>query len=75
MEIDKLERLKRLQKDHSIIQGHIYELEDLIRANERNLGREKFKEADRVRKIIKSYKAKRTENNLERWNLVYGSIN
>lgn len=74
MEKDKLKRLVRLQKEHSEIQGHIYELEDVILANERNLGRGKFKEKEFYKKIIKSYKAKRTENNLQRWNLVYGRI-
>ena len=74
MEIDKLKRLIRLQKEHMIIQGHIYELEDVILANERNLGRGKFKEKARIKKIIKSYESKRAENNLERYNLAYGNI-
>ena len=74
MEKDKLKRLVNLQKQHFDLQMHISELEDLILANERNLGRGKFKDKARIKKIIKSYESKRTANNLERYNLVYGNI-
>jgi len=74
MEIDKLKRLIRLQQEHMIIQEHIYELEDVIRANERNLGKGNFEAKDFYEKIIKSYESKRTDNNLERYNLAYGRI-
>ena len=64
-----MHKMKRLIKQHKLIQQKIDELEDVILANERNLGRGKFKAKADIKKIIKSYKNKRTANNLARYNL------
>jgi hypothetical protein len=49
-----MEKMRKLIKQHKLIQQKIDELEDVILANERNLGRGKFKaKRDDERREIK----------------------
>ena len=72
MESERMEKLRKLQNEHYKLQQRIWRLEDVILANERNLGKGKFEGRKDLEKIIKSYKRDRLENNLERFNLVHG---
>ena len=67
-----MEKLRALQKAHLTLQRRIWRLEDVIRANERNLGKGNYQQREELEILIEDYKKERLDNNLARWNIVHG---